>query len=126
MTAHRSPWPVAGPVVSTVALYVIQIFMRESRPVGDPLRLAVTVALVASFAVSIWSLVRQMASHDEFHRQVQLAALTFAFPASLVAAFAIGFLAGEGAMRWADPRDLPAVMLMTYLAGHTIAWRRYR
>jgi len=123
---RRFPWPIAGPVNATIILYATQVGVRETRPIGDPLRLAVTAALVLSVAVTVWVIARQVAKQDEFQRQVQLSTLTFAFPASLVAAFGIGFFAGEGTMRWADPRDLPAVMLILYFLGHVVAWRRYR
>jgi hypothetical protein len=39
--------------------------------------------------------------------------------------FAIGFLAGEGILRGADPRDLPSIMLLSYFVGVILAWRKY-
>ena len=88
--------------------------------------LVLTAALIAAFGVTIWIHVRLSASLDEFNRQVQYFALAIAFPVSLVAAFAIGYLAGEGLMTRFDPRDLPLVMILTYFISFAVAWRRYQ
>jgi hypothetical protein len=82
--------------------------------------------LIVAFGITIWTHVRLSASLDEFNRQVQYLALTIAFPVSLVAAFAIGYLAGEGVMTRFDPRDLPLVMILAYGLGFAVAWRRYQ
>ena len=94
--AQRSvPVPLFASAAVTIALFLAQVFARESHPPGSGLRLALTVALIAAFGVTIWIHVRLSASLDEFNRQVQYFALAIAFPVSLVAAFAIGYLAGD-------------------------------
>ena len=120
------PWPVGGLIITTVVLYAGQIALRETRPQGDPIRLSITIALIAVVALLILTIVRRSGTTDEFEKQVQSAALGFAFPVSLAAVFAIGFLAGEGVLHRADPRDLPSIMLISYFGGLVLAWRKYR
>lgn len=109
------------------AAWTAHIVLREmGYPPGDKLRLAVTAILIACFGFAIYAYARLFRNLDEFHRQVQLMALSIAFPLSLVAAFAVGFLRGEGFFLRADSRDLPLVMILTYAVGMALAWRRYR
>ena len=110
----------------TVVLLLAQIYARETQPPGSTLRLALTAALIVAFGATIWTHVRLSASLDEFNRQVQYVALAVAFPVSLVAAFAIGYLAGEGLLTRFDPRDLPLVMILAYFISFAVAWRRYQ
>ena len=109
-----------------VTAWVAHILIRGMYLSGNPLRLAVTSVLVVGFVLFVVAEVWLAMNLDEFHRQVQLMALAMAFPASLVAAFAFGFLRGEGFFLNADPRDLPAVMVLLYAAGYVLAWRRYQ
>jgi hypothetical protein len=120
---RRFPWLSVAPIAATAVLYVAHGVVRDLRPVGHPLRLTLTLMLVMSFAFTIRVMARQLVAEDEFHRQVLLSTLTFAFPASLIAAFAIGFFMNEVGQHWADPRDLPSVMLVTYIMGYSAAWR---
>jgi uncharacterized membrane protein len=126
MTQRSVPVPLISSAVVTVALFLTQVYARETQPPGSSLRLALTAALIAAFSVTIWIHVRLSASLDEFNRQVQYVALAVAFPVSLVAAFAIGYLAGEGLMSRFDPRDLPLVMILAYFISFAVAWRRYQ
>jgi hypothetical protein len=127
MPVTDRPKPVAllasgGAVVAT---YVAHLLVRASEAPGSPVRLAITAALLVSIATLLWSQVRLAAASDEFTRHVQFAALSIAFPISLAAAFAVGFLAGEGMLTGADPRDLPLIMVVAYAASLAAAWRRY-
>jgi hypothetical protein len=125
-TERTLPVPLIAAGLATVVAFLAQVFAREALPLGSPVRLGLTLLLVACFALTIWVHVRLTSSMDEFMRQVQYRALAVAFPVSLVAAFAIGYLAGEGLFAGADPRDLPLVMVVTYGASFAYAWRRYR
>jgi uncharacterized membrane protein len=126
MTQRSVPVPLVASAAITVGLFLAQILARETQPPGSALRLALTAGLIVAFGITIWTHVRLSASLDEFNRQVQYLALTIAFPVSLVAAFAIGYLAGEGVMTRFDPRDLPLVMILAYGLGFAVAWRRYQ
>ena len=114
---YRSFFGCAANVVLLVLGY--WVFMRGREGLLDR-------EAYAAFGVTIWIHVRLSASLDEFNRQVQYFALAIAFPVSLVAAFAIGYLAGEGLMTRFDPRDLPFVMVLAYAISFAVAWRRYQ
>ena len=126
MNSRTAPIGLAASAAVTVALFLAQVFARETQPPGSTLRLFLTAALIAAFGITIWLHVRLSASHDEFNRQLQCFALAIAFPVSLVCAFAIGYLAGEGLLTRFDPRDLPLVMILAYSVSFAVAWRRYQ
>lgn len=112
--------------VGVVVAWVAHAIAREAQPPGAPLRIALVVLLIAAVSTAVAVQVRLAASGDEFTRHVQFRALSIAFPISVIAAFAIGFLAAEGLFAGADPRDLPAVMIASYAVGLAFAWHRYR
>ena len=128
MAAQKRQIPRLIPaIIATIAMWSIHIYMREFMRLqpGDPVRLVVTTALVLAFLWLVIEQVRQSRHYDEFHRQVQYLALGIAFPAALVVLFAIGFFRAEGIFAGADSRDLFMVLILSYAAGWTIAWRRY-
>lgn len=124
--SRRVPAALVTAVI-TIAAYAAHIAVREftGAAPGSPLRLALTAVLVIAFAAHVIVTVRMMRRLDEFQKSVQLTALAFAFPASMIALFALGFFRAEGLLSEMDPRDLVAVMLLAYAAGLTWAWRRY-
>jgi len=113
--------------ILTVAVWCVHIGIREATTLapGDPIRLAVTAALVVAFALHVIVTARLMRQFDEFQKAVHLQALAIAFPASMIAVFAIGFFRAEGVLSEMDPRDLVFLMLLAYAGGLTWAWRRY-
>ena len=125
-TSKRVPAPLVTTGI-TIAIWIAHVYAREglSLEPGAPLRLAITVALFTAFGAHVFVTVRMMRQFDEFTRAVHTAALAFAFPVSMVAMFASGFLRAEGLLAGVDPRDLAALMLVTYAVGLTWAWRRY-
>ncbi|MCI0416079.1 hypothetical protein L0222_25170 [bacterium] len=112
---------------ATVLLWGAHLYAREFMKLdpGDTLRLIITSALVLAFLWLVVEQVRLSRHLDEFHRQVQYLALGIAFPVALVLTFAIGFFRAEGLFAGADSRDLFMVLILSYAAGWTIAWRRY-
>lgn len=124
----RIPLPLVTAVL-TVAIWAAHIAIRETASLvpGAPVRLAVTAALVLAFAAHVVVTIRVMRrSLDEFQRAIHTTAILFAFPASMIALFAIGFFRAEGLLAEADPRDLVALMLVAYAGGLAWAWRRYQ
>lgn len=114
--------------ILTVAVWAVHIAIREGTSIepGAPIRLAVTGLLVVAFATHVIVTARMMRrSFDEFQRAVHTTAILFAFPASMIALFAIGFFRAEGLLAEMDPRDLAGLMMLAYAAGLTWAWRRY-
>lgn len=118
--------PSLYPWIFFVAAWVIHIVLRQFYQPGDVERVGATVVLIAALAAVLAGQVRVFRALDEFQRQVQLLAIGFAYVASVLVVFALGFLRAEGFLQKADPRDLAGVMLMFYAVGLAIAWRRYR
>ena len=111
----------------TVIAWAVHIGIREGTTLepGAPIRLVATGVLVFTFAAHVVATIRLMRQFDEFTKTIHLTALAFAFPASMVLLFALGFFRAEGLLSELDPRDLSAVMLLMYAAGLAWAWRRY-
>lgn len=122
--AKRGPVPTAWLLFA--AAYVGHLALRQFYEPGHLVRFLATFVLIFTFAYVVMVNVRIFQQLDEFQRQVQLLALGIAFSASLIVIFGLGFLRAEGFLQRADPRDLAGVMLMLYVAGLALAWRRYR
>jgi hypothetical protein len=92
------------------------------------LRVAISLAPTPVFAWFLWAWVRGVARMDELERRIELEALAFAFPVSIV------FLATLGLLDVAitlDPNDFSLrnvwlMMPMLYYIGLWRAQRRYR
>ena len=129
MTSKQGSFrPILPAWALLIAAWMSHLIVREvvPHPPGDPIRVAVTVVLVAAFAFFVVVQVRLTRSIDEFQRQVHLTALAFAYPSAVILVFAIGFLRGEGLLAGADPRDLWMLLLLPYIGGYVAAARRYR
>lgn len=125
---HRQPIPAAL-VTALIAMLAFagHIGVREFTGLepGAPIRIVLTAALVAAFAAHVVVTTRLMRQLDEFQRAVQLSALAFAFPVSMIALFAVGFFRAEGLLGEMDPRDLVMLMIVAYAGGLAWAWRHY-
>jgi hypothetical protein len=129
MTVIRDSFPLILPAwVLLIGAWIAHLLVREvfPHPPGDPMRLVVTLGLLAAFAFFVFVQVRLTRSIDEFQRQVHVTALAFAYPSAVILVFAIGFLRGEGLLAGADPRDLWMLLLLPYIGGYIVAARRYR
>jgi hypothetical protein len=110
-----------------VAAYLAARVGIDALPQRSAGALAVALLPVPAFAWLIYAVVRGIRSLDELERRIQLEALAFAFPVSLLIVFTAGLLhlagfRGEG--DWDPPRLLPLV-LMPYFIGIVLARRRY-
>ena len=112
--------------VLVTASWVAHIGLRGMYGPGHPLRVLATVVLSAAVGLLVIAVIGAIRRLDEMQQQIQLLALAVAFPASLVAAFALGFLRSEGFFQHLDARDLPSVMVFLYAMGYIVARRRYR
>lgn len=91
-------------------------------------RVAVALSPVVPFVVFLLSWIALMRTNDELHRRVQLEALAFAFPATLVVLMIIGLLqlAIELPPHRFALRDIWPIMPILYFAGLAWNWRRYQ
>ncbi|HSE41195.1 MAG TPA: hypothetical protein VLH08_10575 [Acidobacteriota bacterium] len=118
-----SPFIPAG---VTILLWSAHVYLRSIWDPGSPYRLLVTVLLVLSFGWVVFVHVRALMGADEYYKQVHCRAMAVAFPVSLVLLFALGFFRAEGFFSGADSRDLPMVLLVTYVIGLTASYKHYQ
>ena len=91
---------------------------------------AVLLALlpVPFFAAFLWLLIAGVRRADELERRIQLEALAFAFPATVMLLMALGLLQLATELNPNDwsYRHVWAFMPLLYLGGLVLARRRYR
>lgn len=95
---------------------------------GQALRVAVALLPTPVFAWFLWTWVRGVARMDELERRIELEALAFAFPVSIIFFATLGLL--DVALTL-DPNDFSLrnvwlMMPMLYYIGLWRAQRRYR
>src|SRR5688572_22626056 len=97
--------------------------------VGDQwLRVAISLAPTPVFAWFLWAWVNGIARMDELERRIELEALAFAFPVSIVALATVGLLDVAITLDSNDfsLRNVWMMMPMLYYIGLWRAQRRYR
>src|SRR5688572_32347302 len=95
---------------------------------GQALRMAVALLPTPVFAWFLWTWVRGVARMDELERRIELEALAFAFPVSIVALATVGLLDVAITLDSNDfsLRNVWLMMPMLYYIGLWRAQRRYR
>jgi hypothetical protein len=78
------------------------------------------------FALSIFWLVWNAGASDERRRRIQLEAVAFAFPLSMIFAITVQLLHSAGAALQFGLGDLFVDMGLLYFIGLYLAWRRHR
>jgi small-conductance mechanosensitive channel len=113
-------------------LFVLTYFgaraVVEMRDLAAATRVAATLVPIAVFAWWLFAMARGIRKSDELERRIQLEALAFAFPLSILLMFALGLL--ELAVEL-PPQDLSyrhvwMFLCVFYFAGLAIARRRYQ
>ena len=90
-------------------------------------RLGIALAPVPAFAWVLWSVIKGIASLDELQRRIQLEALAFAFPLTLLLIMTLGLLeiaVGLNPDDWSYRHVWP-VLVALYFAGLFRAKRYY-
>jgi hypothetical protein len=108
-------------------LYVLSRGILELETLGWWTRLIVAIVPVPVFAWVLWSVSKGIAKMDELERRIQLEALAFAFPLTLLLLMTLGLLElaiGLNPDDWSYRHVWPFVFLF-YLGGLAKAKRRY-
>ncbi len=127
MTQARGYSPILLPIVLLLAgLWIIHIMVRGEQVAGNAVRLTLLAALAITLVAFVFAWWQTMTRLDEFERRIHWEALMLAFPVAFIGLFLIGFLRAEGFFSTLDSRDLPLVMVGSYLLGLFRARRRYR
>lgn len=125
--SHRVvDWRV-GVFVAWAAAYLAARGVLEIEALGWGVRLAVALMPVPLFAWVLWTVARSIASFDELQRRIQLEALAFAFPLTLLLLMTLGLLeiaVGLDRDDWSYRHVWP-IAIVLYFAGLVRARRRY-
>jgi hypothetical protein len=122
---HGALWPAA--IIAWIGTYFAARYAIDAAAANPTLRVCFALAPLLPSAVIVGLLWRGLRSLDEMHRRIQLEALAFAFPLSIVLLWILGLL--ELAIKL-DPdnwgyRHVWAMLPTFYLVGLALAWRRY-
>jgi hypothetical protein len=108
-------------------LYVVARLVLEIETLSWWTRASVAIAPVPVFAWVLWNVSRGIGLMDELQRRIQLEALAFAFPITLVLLMTLGLLelaVGLNTDDWSYRHVWPFVVAF-YIAGLARAKRRY-
>lgn len=108
-------------------LYIAARLFLELETLGWWSRLAVAIVPVPAFAWVLWSVSNGIGAMDELQRRIQLEALAFAFPLTLLMLMTLGLAELAIGLKpddWSYRHVWPFVLLF-YFAGLVRAKRRY-
>ena len=108
-------------------LYIAARLLLELEGLGWWSRLAIALVPVPAFAWVLWSVSNGIAEMDELQRRIQLEALAFAFPLTLLLLMTLGLIelaVGLNPDDWSY-RHVWAVLPLFYLGGIIRAKQRY-
>lgn len=115
------------PIFGWAILYISARVVLELETLGWWTRAAVAVVPVPVFGWVLWTVSKGIARMDELQRRIQLEALVFAFPLTLLMLMTLGLVElaiGLNPDDWSYRHVWPFVFLF-YFAGLVRAKRRY-
>lgn len=108
-------------------LYIAARLLLELEGLGWWSRLAIALVPVPAFAWVLWSVSKGIAEMDELQRRIQLEALAFAFPLTLLLLMTLGLIelaVGLNPDDWSY-RHVWAMLPLFYFGGIIRAKQRY-
>ncbi len=120
-------WKVFGVFAIWALVYVAARGLLELESLGWWPRSVVALAPVPVFALVLWNLAKAVTGMDELERRIQLEALAFAFPMTLLLIMTLGLLEiAKGLNRddWIYRHVWPMFFILSF-AGLARAKRRY-
>jgi hypothetical protein len=124
--AHRD-WRGFAVFAGWGVLYIAARLLLELESLGWWPRLVVALVPVPTFAWVLWSVSKGIAEMDELQRRIQLEALAFAFPLTLLLLMTLGLIelaVGLNPDDWSY-RHVSAMLPVFYFGGIIRAKRRY-
>lgn len=118
---------IALAVTFLVVYFAARMLLERNGP-SDAVRFAIALAPLPPFLFLLRGFVRAMRGADELERRVQLEALAFAFPLTLILLMVLGLVELAFPLTKADwsYRHVWAFLPLFYFGGLTLAWRRYK
>lgn len=130
MTEKRSTrWGLPIAALLLIVVYFAVRALLESPSIRPPLRTLIALAPVPFFVWFLLSFHRAVRRLDEMQQRIQLEALVFAFPTTLLILMTLGLLQVAGIVLspadWSY-RHILQIAIVLYFLGITVAHRRYR
>ena len=126
-TERASDWKGVGVFLLWGVVYIAARGLLELQTLGWWARLAIALAPVPIFGWVLWTVSKGVAAMDELQRRIQLEALAFAFPMTLLFVMTLGLLEiaiGLNPDDWSYRHVWPMLFVL-YFAGIMRAKRRY-
>jgi hypothetical protein len=126
---HRTTgdWKVFGVFVLWAVIYLVARVLLELEAQPPWVRIAIALTPVPVFAWVLWNVSKAVEAMDELERRIQLEALAFAFPMTLLLVMTLGLLelaVGLNPDDWSY-RHIWPILFALYFAGLVLARRRY-
>lgn len=113
-------------VIAMILSVIVVSWLLETQELGPALRLALVLAIVTVWIFTLISYFRLIQQLDELQKRIHLEALAFAFSGLAVAIIACEYLRKAGFISALKPDYVLMMMMILWLLGFAIAWRRYR
>ena len=126
---HRTTgdWRVFGVFILWAVVYLIARGLLELEAQPSWVRIVIALTPVPVFAWVLWNVSKGVEAMDELERRIQLEALAFAFPMTLLLVMTLGLLelaVGLNPNDWSYRHVWP-ILFVLYFVGLTLARRRY-
>jgi hypothetical protein len=105
-----------------ISIYLLSRGLLELTTVAPPVRVGLALLPLPFFVWYLWTWMKGVAAMDELHRRIELEALGFAFPATLVFLMTVGLLDLAITL---EPKDfsLHNIWLMLPMLYYVGLWR---
>jgi hypothetical protein len=126
---EKSVNPARTVLVAVIALIlsvIVVSWMLKSLELGPALRLVLVLAPVTAWIFALIAYFRLIQRLDELQKRIHLEALAFAFSGLAVAMIACEYLRKAGFISTLKPDYVLMIMMVLWLIGFVIAWRRYQ
>jgi hypothetical protein len=126
---EKSVNPARTVLVAVIALIlsvIVVSWMLKSLELGPALRLVLVLAPVTAWVFALLAYFRLIQRLDELQKRIHLEALAFAFSGLAVAMIACEYLRKAGFISTLKPDYVLMIMMVLWLIGFVIAWRRYQ
>ena len=126
MTTRELLWNPTAAALFSGGATVLSSWLVKHANLSLPGRVAVALLAVPPLVFFLVAQLRWVRRRDEFVQRIQLEALAMAFGGSLVLGLVLIQLRQAGALPPIDPSFAWAAMVVLYVVGFVVAYRRYR
>jgi hypothetical protein len=121
-------WKIFGVFILWAVVYLLARLLLEMQAQPSWLRVAIALMPVPVFAWVLWNTSKAVQGMDELERRIQLEALAFAFPMTLLLVMTLGLIeiaVGLNRDDWSYRHVWPTLFVF-YFLGLSFARRRYQ